>query len=84
VERMAGLEDAVLAALATDGGDGSSEGAGAVVTGETLERAQELGMEPGEYLRENDSDAFFKVLGDQVVTGPTQTNVNDLVFLFVF
>jgi hydroxypyruvate reductase len=84
VEKLAGLENTVLVTLATDGGDGSSKGAGAVVTGETSARAGAMGMDPADYLANNDSDAFFRALGDQVVTGPTQTNVNDLVFLFVF
>lgn len=84
VEPLAGTADAALVTLATDGGDGSSAGAGAVVTGETHSRAAALGMAPGEYLAENNSDAFFKALGDQIVTGPTRTNVNDLVFLFAF
>lgn len=84
VEGLAGLEHAALVTLATDGGDGSSVGAGAVVTGDTLARARSIGMEPADYLAENDSDAFFRVLGDQIVTGPTRTNVNDLVFMFVY
>jgi hydroxypyruvate reductase len=84
VEGLDGLADAALVALATDGGDGVSVGAGAVVTGDTMARARALGLQPGAYLDENDSGTFFKALGDQIVTGPTRTNVNDLVFLFVF
>jgi hydroxypyruvate reductase len=84
VEGLDGLKEVALVTLATDGGDGVSDGAGAVVTGETMQRALAMGLKPKEYLAENDSASFFKALGDQIVTGPTQTNVNDLVFLFVF
>lgn len=81
---LAGIEDIALITLATDGGDGPTDAAGAVVTGETFLRAQKLGMDPQKYLRNNDSYNFFKTLNDLVITGPTQTNVNDLVFLFSF
>ncbi|MEN8242078.1 MAG: DUF4147 domain-containing protein [Chloroflexota bacterium] len=84
VEGLAGLEDIALVTLATDGGDGNSMAAGAVVTGETLASAKDLSLAPAASLEWNDSDTFFKALDDQVITGPTQTNVNDLVFLFVF
>jgi hydroxypyruvate reductase len=84
VEGLDGLIDSALVTLATDGGDGVSAGAGAVVTGETLHRALALGLQPDAYLAENDSATFFKALGDQIMTGPTLTNVNDLVFLCVF
>jgi glycerate-2-kinase len=52
--------------------------AGAMVLPDTPERAQRLGLDPNEYLR-NDNNAylFFETLGDLVVTGPTLTNVND-------
>jgi hydroxypyruvate reductase len=84
VRPLAGLEDVAFIALATDGGDGPTDAAGAVVTGETLGRAQALGMDPPEYLANNDSYTLFSKLGDCLMTGPTQTNVNDLIFLFAF
>lgn len=79
-----GLLDVALVTLATDGGDGPTDAAGAVVTGETLLRARKLGLHPDEYLRRNDAYHFFQALGDLIVTGPTGTNVNDLAFLFAF
>jgi hydroxypyruvate reductase len=82
VEHLAGLPDVLLATLATDGGDGSTDAAGAVVSGETLSRARLKGLQPGDYLRRHDSYTFFATLGDLLKPGPTQTNVNDLVFLF--
>jgi hydroxypyruvate reductase len=84
VQEMAGLEDAVFVTLATDGSDGPTDAAGAVVTGRTLDRALQAGMKPAAYLERNDSYHFFSALGDLLLTGPTLTNVNDLAFLFVF
>lgn len=81
IEGMAGLKDVALISLATDGGDGPTDAAGAVVTGETLQRAEAAGMDPAEYLARNDAYHFFEPLGDLLKTGPTQTNVNDLVVL---
>ena len=83
VERLAGILGATLVCLATDGGDGPTDAAGAVVTGETLWRARRMGMDPAEFLRRNDAYHFFKPLGDLLHTGPTLTNVNDLAFLFL-
>jgi glycerate 2-kinase len=84
VESLNRVERAVMITLATDGEDGPTDAAGAVVTGETAARASDLGLSPQAYLEENDSYAFFNQLGDLVVTGSTGTNVNDLVFLFAF
>jgi glycerate-2-kinase len=70
-----------LATLATDGGDGPTDAAGAFITGETAQRARDQGLSPLSYLGNNDSYSFFQQLGDAVVTGPTGTNVNDLTFV---
>lgn len=68
-----------IAALAcdTDGDDGAAEFAGAVIEETTLSRAAQLGLDPATSLAANDSHSFFARLGDQVITGPTLTNVND-------
>lgn len=84
VKDMSGLEQAALVCLATDGGDGPTDAAGAVVTGETLARARQQALDPQAYLARNDAYNFFQPLGDLLVTGPTMTNVNDLALLFVF
>jgi glycerate 2-kinase len=76
-----GLRDVYLISLATDGDDGMTGAAGAVVTGETLSRARSLGLDALDFLRRNDSHTFFARLGDLLVPGPTGTNVNDLVLL---
>jgi hydroxypyruvate reductase len=74
----------MLATLATDGEDGPTDAAGAVVTGDTLHRAAKLGMHVDDFLKRNDSYSFFSALDDLLKPGPTGTNVNDLVFLFIF
>ena len=84
VVELAGFPDVMLVTLATDGEDGPTDAAGAVVTGESWRRAEILGMHPVEFLGRNDSYAFFAALDDLIKTGPTGTNVNDLVFLFGF
>lgn len=61
----------------TDGIDGAEEIAGALVRPDTLERARGLGIDPIASLGNNDGHSFFEVLKDQIVTGPTLTNVND-------
>jgi glycerate 2-kinase len=81
---LAGLPNVAMVAMATDGGDGPTDAAGAMITGETLARARQLDMEPSDYLDRNDSYHFFEKLGDLIRPGPTQTNVNDLAFLFAF
>lgn len=62
----------------TDGVDGAAEVAGAVVHPDTLIRAARAGIDATQSLAANDAHSFFAALGDQVVTGPTLTNVNDL------
>ncbi|MBX9845375.1 MAG: glycerate kinase [Xanthobacteraceae bacterium] len=61
----------------TDGVDGAEAIAGAIVAPGTLQRAAALGMRPAEMLANNDGHSFFEALKDQVITGPTLTNVND-------
>ena len=81
---MEGLPEVVLVALGTDGTDGPTDAAGAVATGETIARARSLGLDPVAHLADNDAYPFFDALGDLIRTGPTGTNVNDLLFLFAF
>lgn len=79
-----GWEDVMVVTLATDGTDGPTDAAGGVATGETVAWARELGLDPEEYLANNDSYHFLEALGELIVTGPTNTNVNDLAFVFAF
>ena len=75
---LAGLEGVTIMAFATDGNDGSTNAAGALVDGTTLARATTLGLDPRQALADNDSHTFFQRLDDLIVTGPTNTNVDDL------
>lgn len=84
VDDLNGLDDILLISLATDGVDGLTDAAGAIVDGNTRSRALDKGLFPSDYLLDNDSNTFFDTLGDLIYTGPTHTNVNDLIFLFAF
>ena len=81
--KIADLKDVVLLCGGTDGSDGPTDAAGAVVDGQTLTRAQDKGLDAEMYLRENNAYPFFEVLNDLVITGPTGTNVMDLTILLV-
>jgi hydroxypyruvate reductase len=78
-----GWSNVLVMALATDGTDGPTDAAGAIVTGSTVARAREAGLDPLTYLETNDSYTFFDSLGDLIRSGPTGTNVNDLLFILV-
>jgi glycerate-2-kinase len=74
---LRGAEHVHAIACDTDGIDGVDEVAGALIGPDTLRRAGHLGVDPAAALADNDGHGFFAALGDQVVTGPTLTNVND-------
>ena len=57
---------------------------GALADGSTAARARAAGLDPDAYLANNDAYHFFEGLGDLLITGPTNTNVNDLLFVFVW
>jgi hydroxypyruvate reductase len=82
VEILDSLQNVMFITLATDGNDGPTDAAGAVVTGETYRRSKELGMIPAQFLSRNDSYHYFALLDDLLRPGYTGTNVNDLIFLF--
>jgi glycerate-2-kinase len=81
--KLQGIKAAVVASLSTDGVDGPTDAAGAIVDGKTIERAMRLGLNPEEYLADNDSYGFFSKLGDLIVTGQTGTNVNDITVIVI-
>lgn len=84
-EPLAALFDrAALASVGTDGIDGPTDAAGAIVDTTTLARARDRGdPEPRRCLDRNDSYSFFDRLGDLVRTGPTRTNVGDLQVMLI-
>jgi glycerate 2-kinase len=78
-----GLPNTLIAALGTDGTDGPTDAAGAIATGETVGRGKSIGLAAQAHLADNDAYHFFQPLGDLIFTGPTGTNVNDLLFILV-
>ena len=82
-DALDGLNNVYALAADTDGIDGREEVAGAAVTPSTLSRAVALGFPVGKALANNDGHSFFETLGDQVITGPTLTNVNDFRAILV-
>jgi hydroxypyruvate reductase len=75
---------AVGASVGTDGIDGPTDAAGAIVDTMTLSRAMTAGLDaPERYLDNNDSHRFFDRLGDLIRTGPTNTNVGDVQVILV-
>jgi hydroxypyruvate reductase len=78
-----GVEGIVILSAGTDGNDGPTDAAGAIADGQTIERSHALGLNPSDFLSENDSYHFFQKLGDLIKTGPTNTNVMDLRVLLV-
>jgi glycerate 2-kinase len=70
--------DTTLIAFATDGEDGPTDAAGAVVDGGSLARARALGLDPARSLDDDDAYPVFDALGDLLRIGPTGTNVCDL------
>lgn len=75
-------ENITVLSVGTDGIDGNSSAAGAVVDGTTLARARE--HDPVTYLKDFDAHSFFAILGDAVVTGPTGNNLRDLRVLLAY
>jgi glycerate 2-kinase len=76
-----GGENITVLSAGTDGVDGNSPAAGAVVDGTTLERAQAQGLDPRASLDHFDAYPFFKTMGDAVEIGPTGNNLRDLRIL---
>ncbi len=73
-----GIEGISLLSAGTDGNDGPTDAAGAIVDRKTISKAREKGIDPQEFLENNDSYTFFKETGDLFITGPTGTNVMDI------
>jgi hydroxypyruvate reductase len=74
-------EEFITLCAGTDGIDGNSPAAGAIADNTTIERAQAIGLDAEDFLRRSDAYSFFHALGDDVVTGPTGTNVRDVRIL---
>mgnify|MGYP006225763287 CR=1 FL=1 len=77
--RLAGNGNCYLLSAGTDGTDGPTEDAGALVDAETLQRGTQEGLDAGRCLATADAGAFLEASGDLITTGPTGTNVMDLI-----
>jgi hydroxypyruvate reductase len=74
----------VIASLATDGSDGPTDSTGGLADAGTVARGRAAGLDAAAHLTGNDAYPFLQASGDLLRTGPTQTNVNDLIAVFVF
>lgn len=79
--RLEGIHGLSLAALATDGTDGPTDAAGALIDGETVALARQRAMDPAAALARNDSYSTLSATQDLLWTGPTMTNVADLCLI---
>lgn len=81
---LEGWPGIALASFATDGDDGPTGAAGAMVSGATVKEASTHNLDPIDYLDRNDSNHFFQQVGGLIVTGQTGTNVNDLILILKY
>ena len=77
-EGIAGLAEAAVFSVGSDGTDGPTDAAGGFVDGESLEKLKAAGLELHAVLGDNDSYHALAAIGGLIVTGPTGTNVNDV------
>ena len=79
-----GTGNCAVVAFATDGEDGPTDAAGAIITGATVKEGIRKGLDAQEFLNNNDSYHYFEAMDLLIKSGPTGTNVNDIVLLFAF
>ncbi len=78
-----GTDGITLLSAGTDGTDGPTDAAGAIVDGQTTLKAKGQGLDPEDFLMNNDSYSFFKKTRDLFITGPTGTNVMDIQIVII-
>ena len=83
VRGIAGTGDIIILSGGTDGTDGPTDAAGAVVDAATLAGAERMGLDPDAYLADNDAYTFLEKTGSLLMTGPTNTNVMDLRIMLI-
>lgn len=81
--KISGVDGITFLSGGTDGTDGPTDAAGAIVDADTIPGARTMGIDPGGHLERNDSYSFFKQAGGLVITGPTGTNVMDLYIALI-
>lgn len=79
--RIRGLEGTAILSIGTDGIDGITDAAGGIVDSTTMDRGIENGLDILDYLSNNDSYSYLKKTGDLIITGPTGSNVNDIMLI---
>lgn len=77
------IEGITLLSAGTDGTDGPTDAAGAIINSKTIQKARTLGLDANEYLTNNDSYTFFKRIDELFITGPTYTNVMDIQIILI-
>ncbi|HEX7587976.1 MAG TPA: MOFRL family protein, partial [Anaerolineae bacterium] len=80
---IAKMPNVVVLSAGTDGSDGPTDAAGAIADGTTLGRGAAHGLDARHFLAHNDSYHFFRSIDDLIITGPTNTNVNDVMIVLV-
>lgn len=83
IDDISGMKHIVILSAGTDGTDGPTDAAGAVIHGYTATIAAKKGISIRDHLARNDSYSFFKKAGGLLVTGPTNTNVMDLRIMLI-
>ncbi|MCO6452531.1 MAG: glycerate kinase [Caldilineales bacterium] len=78
-----GMQGITVVSLATDGTDGPTDAAGGFADGDTMDSGRAIGLDAHAHLARHDAYPFLQATGNLLMTGPTRTNVNDLVFIFV-
>jgi glycerate-2-kinase len=78
-----GMKNVTWLSADTDGIDGPTDAAGAIVGGSTIEKAREKGLEPEKFLQENDSYSFHQQMGTLLKTGPTGNNMMDVAVILI-
>ncbi len=79
VNELKDTSDVIILSIGTDGEDGPTDAAGAVATDKSAQRAEALGLNVTDSISRNDAYSFFDQMGDLIRTGPSGTNVNDIV-----
>ena len=82
-DRIKDMSDITVLTAGTDGTDGPTDATGAIVDSGTWEHASQLNLNPEQFIANNDAYHFFKQAGGLIITGPTQTNVMDLMIALV-
>jgi hydroxypyruvate reductase len=74
----------LILSAGTDGTDGPTDATGALIDAETIKKTSELGLDISPFLNNNDAYHFFAKAGGLIITGPTHTNVMDIVIALVY